>query len=81
MDKSTNTTVIGIADDLDVVDLSVRREMVVESTNQLSVIHRGGETSNEDACLVGEFWEISAPGGDGAYRLVCQLRCGGRRGR
>ena len=39
LDKSADTTVIRIADDLDVVDLSVRGKMIVESANQLSVIH------------------------------------------
>ena len=77
MDKSTDTTMTRIADDLDVVDLGVRREMIVESTDQLSVIHGGGKASNEDTGIVRELWEISV----GAYRLVCQLGCGGGRGR
>ena len=70
-----------IADDLDVVDLGVRREMIVESTDQLSVIHGGGEASDEDAGAVREFLEISVSGGDGACKLVCQLGCGSGRGR
>lgn len=70
-----------ITDDLDVEDPGVRGEMIVESADQLSVVHCGGETPDEDACLVRWFWEISAPKGDGAYRLVCQLRRGGGRGR
>jgi len=81
LDKSTDATMTRIADDLDVVDLGVRREMIVESTYQLSVVHGGGEASNEDAGIVRELWEISVSGGDGAYRLVCQLGCGGGRGR
>ena len=77
LDKSANASVMKIADDLDVVDLSVRREMIVESTDQLSVIHGGGEASDEDAGVVREFWEISVSRGDGA----CELGCGSRRGR
>ena len=69
-----------IANDLDAEDLGVRREMIVESTDQLSVIHSRGETPDEDAGIVREFWEISVSGGDWAYRLVCQLGCGGGRG-
>ena len=48
--------------------------MIVESTDQLPVVHGRGETSDEDAGIVGEFWKISAS-------LVRQLGCGGRRGR
>ena len=81
LDKGTDTTVIRIADDLDVVDLGVRREVIVESANQLSVIHCRGKTSDEDACLVRKFQGVSRPRGNGAYRLACQLRCGGGRGR
>ena len=40
LDKSADTTVIRIADDLDVVYLSIRGEVIVEGANQLSVIHR-----------------------------------------
>ena len=72
---------IRIADDLDVPDLGVGREMIVEGTDQLPVIHCGGETSDEDACLVGQLLEISTPGGECACRVVCQLRRGSGRGR
>lgn len=71
LDKSANTAMIRIADDLDVANLSVGREMIVESTDQLSVIHRRGETSNEDARLVRELLEIPVPRGDGACGVVC----------
>lgn len=77
LDEGAYTTVIRITDDLDVVHLGVGREVIVKSTNQLSVIHCGGETSDEDAGLVGEFWEITV---SGASRLECQLRGGGGRG-
>ena len=81
MDKSADATMAGIADDLDVVDLSVGGEVIVESTDQLSVVHGRGEAPDEDAGIVGEFWEISVSGGDWAYRLMCQLGCDGGRGR
>ena len=67
LNKSADTTMIRIANDLDVPYLSVRREMITESTDQLSLIHRGGETSNEDACLVRELF---ASGDDGVRRVV-----------
>jgi len=63
-----------IADDLDVVDLSVGSEVIVESTDQLPVVHGRGEASDEYAGVVREFWEISAT-------VVSELGCGGRRGR
>ena len=65
---------IGIADYLDVLDLGVRREMLVESVGQLSVIHSGGEASDEDAGIMREFREVSESG-------ARQLGCGGGRGR
>jgi hypothetical protein len=69
-----------VADDLYVVDLSVGREVIVESTDQLSVIHGRGEASDEDAGIVGEFWEVSVSGRAGACGRVRQLGCGGGRG-
>jgi hypothetical protein len=39
LDKSTDASMTRIADDLDVVDLSVRGEVILESTDQFSVIH------------------------------------------
>ena len=42
LDKSADATMAGIADDLDVVDLSVGGEVIVESTDQLPVIHSRG---------------------------------------
>ena len=62
LDKGAYTTVIGITNNLDVVDLSVRGEVIVEGTNQLSVVHCGGETSDENARLVREFLDVSVPG-------------------
>lgn len=81
LDESADSSMTRITDDLDVVDLGVRREMIVESTDQLSVVHGRGEAPDEDAGIVGEFWEISVSGGDWAYRLMCQLGCDGGRGR
>ena len=74
MDKSADATVARIADDLDVVDLCVRGEVIVESTDQLPVVHGRGEASDEYAGIVRKFLEISAT-------LVSQLGCGSRRGR
>ena len=70
MDKSADATVARIADDLDVVNLSVRSEVIVESTDQLPVVHGRGEASDEYAGIVRKFWEISAT-------VVSQLGCGG----
>ena len=56
----------GIADDLDVVDLSVGGEVIVESTDQLPVIHGRGEAPDEDAGIVRELWEVSVSRGGGA---------------
>ena len=72
LDESADASMTRIADDFDVVDLCVRREVIVESTDQLSVIHGRGEASDEDAGIVRELLEIS---------VVCQLGCGGGRGR
>ena len=66
MDKSADATMAGIADDLDVVDLSVGGEVIVESTDQLPVIHGRGEAPDEDAGIVRELWEVSVSRGDGA---------------
>ena len=77
MDKRADASVMRIADDLDVADLGVRREMIRESTDQLSVIHGGGEASDKDAGVVREFLKISVSGGDGACKLVRQVGCGG----
>jgi len=74
LDKSADATVARIADDLDVVNLCVRSEVIVESTDKLPVVHGRGEASDEYAGIVRKFWEISAS-------LVSQLGCGGRRGR
>ena len=63
---------IRIADHLDVADLGVRREMIIESVGQLSVIHSGGEASDKHARVMREFWEVSGSG-------ACQLGCGGGR--
>lgn len=65
---------IRIADYLDVLDLGVRREMLVEGVGQLPVIHSGGEASDEDAGIMREFGEVSETG-------ACQLGCGGGRRR
>lgn len=73
MDKSADAAMTRIADDFDVVDLCVRREVIVESTDQLSVIHGRGEASDEDAGVVRELLETVS--------LVRQLGCGGGRGR
>lgn len=67
MNESADTTMIRVADDLDVPYLSVRREMITESTDQLSLIHCGGETSNEDARLVRELFAF---GDDRVRRVV-----------
>ena len=74
LDKSADATVARIADDLDVVNLSVRSEMIVESTDQFPVVNGRGEASDEYACIVREFWEISAA-------VVSELGCGGGRRR
>ena len=73
MDKSADAAMTRIADDFDVVDLCVRREVIVESADQLSVIHGRGEASDEDAGVVRELLETVS--------LVRQLGCGGGRGR
>ena len=74
LNESADATVARIADDLDVVNLSVRSEVIVESTNQFPVINGRGEASDENAGVVREFLEISAT-------LMSELGCGGRRGR
>ena len=74
MDKSTDATMTRVTDDFDVVDLRVRREVFVESTNQLPMIHGRGEAPDEDAGIVRELLEVSVS-------LVCQPGCGGGRGR
>ena len=74
LDKSADAAVARIANDLDVVDLCVGSEVIVESADQLPVVHGRGEASDEHAGVVREFWEVSAS-------LVGQLGCGGGGGR